>query len=149
MAILMAMIAIPLFVVALLNRASVEPQELSGELVAASGVFPVTITEVNFFGKSDRLHAVIKGDAAPPSRLALEVTIHEPIKSPNLLLYWMQDEDFRDAVLIGSFPTVNSATIELTPQMKMLDGSLVLYSLGHQEEFARAPIRMFRGGEEP
>ncbi len=139
---LLGVVAISLLFLALLNRRPIRAQAVDQALSRRvdPADFPVTLGPLFFSGQEHTVAAVLIADAAPPSRLALDIAIQSPLRSPAPLLYWMPADDFQQSVLIGSFPTTGRSVIELGPELKNLSGSLVIYSLGHQEELARAAL---------
>ena len=138
MTVLLGVIVIPLFVLALLNREPVLPHDvddsLSGELSLSD--YPETAGSLVFTDWGGGVHAEIRGGEGKP--LLVHISVSEPLKVPNPLLYWIPGESFDDAVLIGPFPTVKERMLELPRRVRPGTGSFVVYSLGHQEESARA-----------
>ena len=136
----LALVVPVLYVVALAARPG-EPvvEELPAPLAEAAG------------GQVEQDLGELFGDPAVAGRSRsdgydwwLELTPAEPIAQPEVLVYWSRSEVEgglpEEAYLLGGLAGDRTRTWRLPHEILGLSGTLVLYSLGHQEVVASASL---------
>ena len=136
-----------LFVASLLMRELPPAMETLPEaLQPSSTAYPTLLAEMpDLWGEPailTRLHA----DATPAARLAVELHPEAPLKAPDVLVYWQmgtlpaESAVPEDAYLLGTLAGTQARYFALPDTALHTDGHLILYSLGHQQTIAMAPL---------
>jgi len=93
-------------------------------------------------------------EALPATRLVLELQPQEDLHSPDILVYWSPQisgsahELLKEAHLLGTLAGRQKHSWLLSGTMVQAEGTLILYSLGHQTVLASALLKIPQGGQQ-
>lgn len=97
-------------------------------------------------GPDLKISARVYGDALPPTSLLLELQPQSELNAPDILVYWSpqtsstSDALLRGAYLLGTLAGKQKRIWPLPEAALQVEGTLLLYSLGHQQTLAIATL---------
>ena len=85
-------------------------------------------------------------EKSPAGTLAIELAALEPLRLPELLVYWAPNASTSaekvpdDGVLLGAWAVTSSRIFELPEKIEEFSGTILLYSLSQQAVLASTPL---------
>jgi len=111
-----------------------------------AAVFSIVLAEYVHDAPAFEATTRLVADESRAGRMHLDIVLHERIEAPDVLLYWSASDAAAggqlpaDAYLLGSLQRASRQQVPLPRAARERDGHLILYSLGHQEVVASAPL---------
>lgn len=129
-----------LFLAALATRSSApRTQEIPPFLVNETPAFPRVLFEKNNLWAGHDILTRVCTDQIPPQRLAVELQPRQIFTKPDILVYWHEpaaatgNQLPENAYLLGALAGKQLRRFVLPEAARLVEGSLVLYSLAHHQ----------------